>query len=212
MESGRFGEKSSAVHSNVIRAEVTLSCPPLSLPVVRPVGQLDLDSAPSLTRMITGCLGRSSSVVIDASGIDFIDCAGLHALFPAWRIGPDPVLVLPSDCVRRLLDLLGLDVRWSSTSGPAPVNDPWDGGGPSLPILGFPAGRETGFRVAGQARTADDGGSGAEQQQDAAGDVHGAGLRGGVLCQAGPDADHEDEGHAGCPVSSAMPLLPGTGP
>jgi anti-sigma B factor antagonist len=78
--------------------------------VVRLAGQLDLTAAPSVARALTECLGRSSSVLIDASGIDFIDCAGLHALLPAGRIYPEPVLLLPSECVRRLLDLLGLDV------------------------------------------------------------------------------------------------------
>jgi anti-anti-sigma factor len=77
--------------------------------VVRPIGQLDLDAAAQFERMLREFLGQASTLLIDASDIDFIDCAGLRVFLLARRARPDLALMRPSASVRRVLELLELD-------------------------------------------------------------------------------------------------------
>ncbi|MFF0553520.1 STAS domain-containing protein [Streptomyces sp. NPDC004311] len=56
--------------------------------VVRPVGEIDIDTAPSLGRALTHALGfvamsRADRVVADCSRVTFCDSSGLNALITA---------------------------------------------------------------------------------------------------------------------------------
>ena len=75
-------------------------------------GELDITTVPMLTRQLARlALLRPAELVIDLSGVRFLDCAsarllaGTAALLPADR---PPVLTSARPAVRRLLDLLGL--------------------------------------------------------------------------------------------------------
>lgn len=76
--------------------------------LLRAAGELDLASAPGFARAVEGRLGRGPAVLIEASAITFIDCAGLRVLLRAGETDPRTALVSPSMRVTRLLDLLEL--------------------------------------------------------------------------------------------------------
>jgi anti-sigma B factor antagonist len=77
--------------------------------LLRACGQLDLATAAEFARELTAWLGRGPAVLIEASEIDFIDCAGLRVLIRARELDPTVSLVNPSVSVLRLLALVGLD-------------------------------------------------------------------------------------------------------
>jgi anti-anti-sigma factor len=81
--------------------------------VVRAVGELDLDSGEVLRAAAVGALGDpGEDLVVDLSGVTFIDCAGLAALLCARREvrehGGDLRIAGPSALARRLLGLAGM--------------------------------------------------------------------------------------------------------
>ncbi|TQK42631.1 anti-anti-sigma factor [Streptomyces sp. SLBN-118] len=73
------------------------------------VGEIDLDSAADLRRVLTGALHASTALEIDLARVSFCDCSGLHALIDTWQWarsrGQTVVVIETSPCVRRLLDL-----------------------------------------------------------------------------------------------------------
>jgi anti-anti-sigma factor len=77
--------------------------------VVRLVGEFDLSGASALRARLSQLDG---DVDVDCSGLAFIDSSGLQALVEANTAcaARDATLVLvnPSNCVRRLLDITGL--------------------------------------------------------------------------------------------------------
>ncbi|RKE23562.1 STAS domain-containing protein [Streptomyces sp. TLI_171] len=81
--------------------------------VVRPHGDLDLDTAPDLQRELAAALGTHREVVVDLSAVDFMDCAGLRPLARAGkeaeREGACLVLRGAGPRVLRLLRLTGTD-------------------------------------------------------------------------------------------------------
>jgi anti-sigma B factor antagonist len=86
-----------------------------SAPVVAVRGELDLDTAPELRRVLVATIDRNPGelVVVDLEGVDFIDSAGLGVLLGgrdrARRAGGgDLVLVATGRSVLRALELTGL--------------------------------------------------------------------------------------------------------
>ncbi|MEV4557873.1 STAS domain-containing protein [Kitasatospora sp. NPDC049285] len=83
--------------------------------VVRACGEIDLDTAPGLHRELARALTERREVVLDLSGVTFMDCAGLGALVrarnQAERCGARLVLRGAGGCVVRLLRLTGLHRR-----------------------------------------------------------------------------------------------------
>lgn len=78
-------------------------------------GELDITTVPILTGQLATLTDlRPTGLVIDLSGVTFLDCAaarllaGTTALLPA---GGQPVLTSVRPAVRRLLELLGLPMR-----------------------------------------------------------------------------------------------------
>jgi anti-sigma B factor antagonist len=76
---------------------------------LRLVGELDIAGVPALRAVLASVDG---DVEIDCSGLTFIDCAGLRVLQETQRAcetaGVRLLLIGPSRCVTRLIDLSGL--------------------------------------------------------------------------------------------------------
>lgn len=96
------------------------------------VGEIDMDSAADLRRVLTGALHASAALEIDLARVSFCDCSGLHALMDTWyrarSRGRTVAVIDASRCVRRLLELtdtLGLltgPTRAESDSDPPALN------------------------------------------------------------------------------------------
>jgi anti-sigma B factor antagonist len=81
--------------------------------VVRVVGELDLVTAPVLDRHLAGAVSRERPrVVVDLSGVTFVDVRGLNPLVvadaAARELGSAVVLRGARDQVHRLLEVCGL--------------------------------------------------------------------------------------------------------
>ncbi|MFD7395828.1 STAS domain-containing protein [Streptomyces virginiae] len=84
--------------------------------VVRPVGEIDIDTAPSLSRALAHALtfvatSRADRVVADCSRVTFCDSSGLNALIAARlravEAGATIHLANPAPQLRRLLQITG---------------------------------------------------------------------------------------------------------
>src|SRR5262249_36732198 len=88
---------------------------------LRLIGELDVAGVPALRKALGEVDGED--IVLDCSGLTFIDCAGLGVLIAAHhdcvKAGSQLQLVAPSRCLTRLLELTGVDglflVRASSS-------------------------------------------------------------------------------------------------
>ena len=82
--------------------------------MVRVRGDCDLTTATQLRERLLDMLAwQSATMVLDLSGVDFLDCAGVRALLAASRraelLGGMLVVAAPSPQVARLFQLTGLD-------------------------------------------------------------------------------------------------------
>ncbi|MFF7300494.1 anti-sigma factor antagonist [Streptomyces sp. NPDC008265] len=84
--------------------------------VVRPAGEIDIDTAPSLGRALTHALAhvaasRADRVVADCSRVTFCDSSGLNALIAARlravEAGTTIHLANPAPQLQRLLQMTG---------------------------------------------------------------------------------------------------------
>ncbi len=99
---------------------------------VRVEGELALDSSSTLERAVEAELMSNSNVLLDLSGIEFIDSAGLRAMTALVRIAKatDRKLRLSTDLpahARRLMEIVGL-----LPFVPIGIDDPWTDGSGSL--------------------------------------------------------------------------------
>jgi anti-anti-sigma factor len=96
--------------------------------LVTVAGELDMASAPVVVTTLAESLPATCRrVVIDASGVVFVDVAGLRALHGrpnGWAADVEVCLRAPSPAVRRLLGLV--DPNWLSPR-PTPAHDEADG-------------------------------------------------------------------------------------
>jgi anti-anti-sigma factor len=82
---------------------------------VKVAGELDLASAPGLEELLRRELSAGGQVVLDLSGLEFMDCSGLQAILvaarEARRAGAElkRTAVLPK-LVHRLLELADVDL------------------------------------------------------------------------------------------------------
>jgi anti-anti-sigma factor len=82
-------------------------------------GELDVATAGGLTELLLASSGRKEPLVLDFSGVSFMDSSGLRALLEgAGPNGSEPVVIQdPTPQVRRVLDISipdrapGLEVR-----------------------------------------------------------------------------------------------------
>ncbi|MER7667206.1 STAS domain-containing protein [Kitasatospora sp. NPDC096128] len=83
--------------------------------LVTACGDLDLCTAPELRRSLSAALRAYREVVLDLSGVEFMDCSGLgalvHAQNQADRLGARLILRGAGPRVLRLLKLTGLNRR-----------------------------------------------------------------------------------------------------
>ncbi len=80
------------------------------VPFIRVVGELDLSNADQLDAAIERATAeRPEGIVIDLSGVTFMDSTGLHALFKARKRADTITLRAPSREARRVIELSGLD-------------------------------------------------------------------------------------------------------
>jgi anti-anti-sigma factor len=84
---------------------------------VRVAGEIDLTSAPRLDDEITGLIEDAVNVLtIWLEGVSFMDSTGLRVLLKASKLldssGGTLILGQPSDPVRRLLEVSGLDTHF----------------------------------------------------------------------------------------------------
>ena len=81
--------------------------------ICRPVGDLDMIGAQLLRRAAAGLVTTDGSVVVDLSGVTFIDSAGLCALVGLARRsteqGGKVLFVGPRRSIARVLNLTGVD-------------------------------------------------------------------------------------------------------
>jgi anti-anti-sigma factor len=80
--------------------------------ILQAVGELDIHSCPELDRAVTDVAG-ATRLVLDLSGLSFIDSAGLRVILQAEQTskaaGGKLVVRAPSPPVRRLFEITGLD-------------------------------------------------------------------------------------------------------
>ncbi|GAB3430665.1 STAS domain-containing protein [Flindersiella endophytica] len=81
--------------------------------VVRPVGESDLANSAAFRTYLCRTLNRwRRPVVVDLSGLTYMDSSGLGALLAAYRratqLGCQPVLAAPTAPVARLLDMTAM--------------------------------------------------------------------------------------------------------
>lgn len=84
---------------------------------LRLAGELDLGTAGHFRQMFQALDPCAGTVVVDLSGLTFIDSSGLHELVVAYKAlqgaGGDLVLQSPSTQTRRVLEIVGLDRLFS---------------------------------------------------------------------------------------------------
>jgi anti-sigma B factor antagonist len=83
--------------------------------VLAPVGELDMATAPVLDEAVAGVLahGRVEAVVVDLSGVQFLDSSGIRTLLQARRAaserGAGFTVTQPNDSVALVLRAAALD-------------------------------------------------------------------------------------------------------
>ena len=82
--------------------------------VVTVVGEVDMTTAPELTKAIDGVAGTARKVVVDLSGVTFLDSSGLNALVRGRRelAAADrelSVVAPPAGVVRHVIGIAQLD-------------------------------------------------------------------------------------------------------
>ncbi|HEU4320775.1 MAG TPA: STAS domain-containing protein [Acidimicrobiia bacterium] len=78
--------------------------------LMRLSGEIDLSSAAGVTDKFAECAGQGlTDMVVDATGVTFMDSTGLHALIEGKRLVHDDgirIYLVPSPQVRRVLELV----------------------------------------------------------------------------------------------------------
>lgn len=76
-------------------------------------GDVDLNRAPDVRRLLLDCVGRGLDVLVDLSGVTYIDSSGIaslvEALQEAGKRGARLGLVSVSDDARKVFELARLD-------------------------------------------------------------------------------------------------------
>ena len=76
-------------------------------------GEVDLEHSPTARQVLLDCGDRSSKVLVDLSGVEYIDSSGVASLVEAFqkakKNGVEFALVSVNDSARRVLELARLD-------------------------------------------------------------------------------------------------------
>jgi anti-sigma B factor antagonist len=83
------------------------------VPSVTVSGEVDVYSAPALRDGLTTLIAEGTSVVVDLTGVGFLDSSGLGALVTARKAAQDRGVALPIVCtserILKLFTITGLD-------------------------------------------------------------------------------------------------------
>jgi anti-sigma B factor antagonist len=94
--------------------------------VCKPLGNLDWSDAMSLRQVVRGPLQPGAEIVIDLSGVEFIDAVGMQAVVGSVRLarafGSTARICNARPQVQRVMDLVGVD-RLLMRSSNAVAND-----------------------------------------------------------------------------------------
>jgi anti-anti-sigma factor len=71
-------------------------------------GEVDMTTAPALSKVLDSALAEHGRVMIDLRSIAFIDSSGLAALLRAHQAAPQRVVIRPSPRTRRVIEVAGL--------------------------------------------------------------------------------------------------------
>ena len=81
--------------------------------VVSLSGDIDLESSPKVRAALLDCVGTRPVVLVEMSGISYIDSSGVASLVEAFQLARKSdtrfALAAPSDAARRVLELARLD-------------------------------------------------------------------------------------------------------
>ncbi len=81
--------------------------------IVALVGDVDLQSSPDARKVLLECVGRKKPVLVDLSGVGYIDSSGVASLVEslqtARKAGSNLILVAVSEGALRVLQLARLD-------------------------------------------------------------------------------------------------------
>jgi anti-sigma B factor antagonist len=78
--------------------------------ILRVTGQLDVETGPELERALADAGAEAGDrIVLDFDGVDFMDSSGIAVLLSAAGRGTPLELRNPSNAVRRVIDITGLD-------------------------------------------------------------------------------------------------------
>lgn len=76
-------------------------------------GEVDLEHSPTARKVLLDCVGKSSKVLVDLSGVEYIDSSGVASLVEAFqkakKSGVEFALVSVNDAALRVLELARLD-------------------------------------------------------------------------------------------------------
>ncbi len=76
-------------------------------------GEVDLQNSPEARRVLLECVGRGLPVLVDLSGVAYIDSSGVASLVESLQLarkgGKDLTLAAVSDSAMRVLELARLD-------------------------------------------------------------------------------------------------------
>ena len=93
---------------------IAVEQPSAGLIVVSPAGELDLSNGDGLAEAIAEARAKAAALVLDLTGLTFMDSSGLRILLDAWNEAQLSdrrlTLVVPKDgLVRRVLEISGCD-------------------------------------------------------------------------------------------------------
>lgn len=74
--------------------------------VIRVEGELDVLTAPELADALNSCDGSGREVVVDLTGVSFIDSHGLHVLMGARPGGQHVIVVCPDGNVSKVFQIV----------------------------------------------------------------------------------------------------------
>jgi len=81
--------------------------------VVSIAGDVDLESSPKVRAALLDCVGTRRAVLVDLSGVSYIDSSGVASLVEAFQLARKSktrfALASLSDAARRVLELARLD-------------------------------------------------------------------------------------------------------
>ena len=80
-----------------------------SAEVVTLVGELDMAYAPTVAETLDALADTSRPVIVDLTGLSFIDSSGIHAILRPRPQQGEVVLVCPPGNIHRVLDVTRID-------------------------------------------------------------------------------------------------------